>query len=180
MVIQLVHCLAYGSNLHPDRLRERVRSAKPIGVVPMPGKRLAFHKRSIDGSGKCNFYDTGDTLDILYTVLYEFNFAEKRELDRLEGLGSGYTDPVMDVQFKGETYNAFIYVADPEYLDDKLVPNHQYKEMVVLGARYHGLPTDYIARIEAVESRPNPDPARVAKDEKSLAKMRQTNGRKGS
>ena len=57
-----VICLAYGSNLHPFRLAQRrIRSARPIGVVPMQGKRLAFHKKSGDGSGKCLFYERGDT-----------------------------------------------------------------------------------------------------------------------
>lgn len=55
-----VHYLAYGSNLHPLRLTARVSSARPLGTVPMPGYKIAFHKRSIDHSGKCLFYVTHD------------------------------------------------------------------------------------------------------------------------
>ena len=69
--------LAYGSNLHRFRLTQRVRSATPIGVVPMPGKRIAFHKRSDDGSGKCLFYEPGGTEDMMYGAAYEIDMAEK-------------------------------------------------------------------------------------------------------
>jgi hypothetical protein len=180
MVIQLAHCLAYGSNLHPVRLNARVRSAKVIGIVPMPGKRLAFHKKSKrDGSGKCNWCDTGNPADILYTVLYEFDYAEKGKLDELEGRGYGYDDKLLHVQCNGDTFKAFIYEVAPAYLDDTLAPNHEYKEMVLLGARYHGFPADYIAKIESVTSTANPYPAKQAEDEKVLVKIRLANKKKG-
>lgn len=51
--MQIHHCLAYGSNLHPLRLRKRVSTANLIGIVEMQGYQLAFHKRSTDESGKC-------------------------------------------------------------------------------------------------------------------------------
>ena len=54
--LSIIHYLAYGSNLHPLRLTLRVPSARVIGVVEMPGYMLEFHKRSIDGSGKCLIY----------------------------------------------------------------------------------------------------------------------------
>jgi gamma-glutamylcyclotransferase len=179
MVIELAHCLAYGSNLHPVRMKARVRSAKVIGIVPMPGKRLDFHKRSKDGSGKCNFVDTGNLGDILYTVLYEFDYAEKGELDRAEGLNNGYTDPLIDVTLNGQTFRAFIYTAEPGYVQATLAPYHWYKEMVVLGAKYHRMPDDYIARIVTVVSHPDPDSARAAREERKLAKMRHANFKKG-
>ena len=92
MAIARFISLAYGSNLHPFRLTQRVRSATPIGVVPMPGKRLAFHKRSDDGSGKCLLYELESTEDTMYGVAYEIDMAEKPILDDLEGLNKGYSE----------------------------------------------------------------------------------------
>jgi hypothetical protein len=142
----------------------------------MAGKRLAFHKKSNrDKSGKCNYYETGNPADIVYAVLYEFDHAEKKRLDELEGRGYGYNDKLIDVQCNGKAFKAFIYEADPGYLDDKQAPNHEYKEMVLLGARYHGLPDQYIARIEAVVSSKNPDAGKRAEDETILVRMRHVN-----
>ena len=68
MALARIISLAYGSNLHPFRLTHRVPSAKLLGVVSVPGKRLAFHKRSDDGSGKCLFYAPGGAEDMMDLV----------------------------------------------------------------------------------------------------------------
>ena len=55
----LLYYLAYGSNLHPVRLTERVPSARFLGLTSLFGYQLRFHKRhEPDGSGKCNMYHT--------------------------------------------------------------------------------------------------------------------------
>lgn len=175
----LMYCLAYGSNLHPFRLMQRVPSANAIGVVEMPGKQLAFHKRSRDRSGKCTFSDTADANGRMYGVLYEFDRTEKARLDRLEGLGSGYSEQLVAVPLNGQSYNAYAYVAASTHIDASLVPYHWYKEMVLLGARYHRLPPEYIAIIEAVESVADPGPQRAAENEAILANMRRMNAAQG-
>jgi len=38
-------------------------------------------------------------------------------------------------------------VAASTHIDASLVPYDWYKEMVLLGARYHGLPAEYVAKI---------------------------------
>ena len=179
MAIALVHCLAYGSNLHPFRRAQRVRSVKPVGVVPMPGKRLAFHKRSQDGSGKCLFYEPGGRDDIMYGVVFEFYSAEKSKLDDLEGLDNGYNEQLVAFPLNGETYQSYIYVDASTHIDASLNPYGWYKKMVVLGARYHGLPREYIARIEAVASVPDPDTKRASKNETILVNMRRMNAVSG-
>jgi hypothetical protein len=145
----------------------------------MPGKRLAFHKRSQDSSGKCLFYEPGGTHDIMYGVVYEFDSAEKSKLDDLEGLSKGYNEQLVAFQLNGETYHSFIYVAASTHIDASLAPYGWYKEMVLLGARYHGLPPEYIAKIEAVSSVLDPDPKRAARNEAILVNMRRMNAAKG-
>lgn len=179
MDITLIHCLAYGSNLHPFRLQQRVGSATPIGVVPMPGKRLAFHKRSQDGSGKCLFYEPGTTQDIMYGVVYELDSSEKGKLDALEGLGKGYNERLLGFSLNSDTYQSYIYVAATTHIDASLAPYDWYKEMVLLGAKYHELPPDYIAKIAAVASIPDPDAKRKSQNEAILSNMRRMNDAKG-
>lgn len=171
--------LAYGSNLHPFRLTQRVRSATPIGVVPMPGKRLAFHKRSDDGSGKCLFYEPGGTEDMMYGVAYEIEMAEKPILDDLEGLNKGYNEQQVSFPLNGVTRHALVYEAASTHIDATLVPYTWYKDMVVLGARYHGLPADYIAKIEAVVAVPDPKPERAANRTAIIENMRAINAAQG-
>ena len=171
--------LAYGSNLHPFRLTQRVQSATPIGVVPMPGKRLAFQKRSDDGSGKCLFYESGDTEDMIYGVAYEIDMAEKPILDKLEGLGQGYNEQQVSFPLNGVTCHALVYVAASTHIDTTLVPYTWYKDMVVLGARYHRLPADYIAQIDAVISIPDPKTKRAADRAAIVENMRVINATQG-
>ena len=166
--MQTVHYLAYGSNLHPRRLATRVPSARAIGVVEMPGYLLAFHKRSIDGSGKCLIYTEPGQRHKIYGVLYEFDAREKEALDKAEGKGSGYCEQLIQLPLNGETYTPYVYVAQSTHIDPSLVPYHWYKSLVLVGARYHGLPADYITAIEAALSKPDPDAKRKQKNENIL------------
>lgn len=168
-----VHYLAYGSNLHPVRLVERVPSARVIGVIEMPGWLLAFHKRSIDGSGKCLIYTEQGEHHRMYGVLYEFDAREKANLDLLEGNNKGYSEKLVKFSLNCETYTSYIYVAQPTHIDPTLVPYHWYKNLVLAGAKYHNFPAHYIAAIETIHSKADPDINRTQDNENLLRRMGQ-------
>ena len=148
---------AYGSNLHPLRLSERVSSARLIGTKFLPNWALRFHKRSLDESGKCNI-TSGD--DGIYVAIFDISAAGKSTLDKIEGLGSGYSGIMLSVPDFGECMS---YAAEDSAIDESLAPYDWYKEVVLVGARAHRFPADYISAIDAVAARPDPDPARRAK-----------------
>ncbi len=166
-----LHYLAYGSKLHPRRLAARVPSARPLGVVPLRGYRLGFHKRGRDLSGKCLYYRTRDAADMVFGVLYEIAQTEKAQLDRAEGAGRGYDEERLDLSVGGRRYASFLYAASASHIDSSLNPFHWYKRMVVAGARYHGLPSGYVAALEAVPSVEDADAARAREQEALLARM---------
>lgn len=168
-----VHYLAYGSNLHPLRLTARVPSARVVGVIEMPGYLLAFHKRSVDGSGKCLIYTEQGEHQKMYGVLYEFDARDKEKLDVFEGIGKGYTEQLVKFSLNGETYTPYIYIAQSTHIDATLVPYHWYKSLVIAGARYHNLPAEYVADIEATPSKVDPDAKRVQDKEDLLRKIGQ-------
>lgn len=168
-----VFYLAYGSNLHPQRLAERVPSARVVGVVEMPGHRLAFHKRSIDGSGKCLIYPELGQHHNMYGVLYEFDEQDTPGLDEVEGKGQGYENRCLRLSLRGEIYSAFVYDAQATHIDPGLVPYHWYKDFVLAGARYHGFPAEYIASIEATSSKPDLNDGRRRGKENLLEQMKQ-------
>jgi len=133
--------LAYGSNLYPRRMRMRVPSARVVDTVELKGWQLRFHKRSIDGSGKCNLLFTGAGADRALGVVYEIPLIERAALDQAEGLGSGYLERSLVIDGIGKV---FYYAAEEGYIDDTLVPYCWYRDYVLRGAMHHGFPQPYI------------------------------------
>ncbi len=88
---------AYGSNMDTTRLRHRVRSCRFLCIARLQKFQLRFHKRSKDGSGKCNAVYTGAPTDTVFGVVYEIRLEEKAALDRAEGLGRGYNEQALRV-----------------------------------------------------------------------------------
>ncbi len=170
-----IHYLAYGSNLHPQRLLERTPSAYVIGVVQIPGLKLAFHKLSTDGSGKCDLFESSpDSLS--YGVLYALSPADKTILDEVEGLGRGYHETSLRLSCNNISYQPYAYLAAHTHVDAALRPYHWYKAFVLTGARHHNLPKSYIDEIESVDSMPDPDTSRDASNMALLARMLSFNG----
>lgn len=170
-----IHYLAYGSNLHPRRLLERTPSAHVIGVVQIPGLKLSFHKRSTDGSGKCDLHASSpDSLS--YGVIYALSPTDKKILDEAEGLGRGYHETTRSLSCNNISYQCYPYVAAHTHVDATLRPYHWYKAFVLAGARHHNLPKAYIDEIESVDSMPDPDSSRDAGNRALLARMLIFNG----
>ena len=135
---------AYGSNLHPDRLNERVPSARLCGSGVLEGWGLRFHKRGQDGSSKCDMVPTSETL---YVAVYEINPAEKPYLDKIESLGEGYLEKEIHIADFGA---CFVYVAQDSHIDPRLKPFEWYKELVLLGCLHHGFPAEYVETIQRI------------------------------
>lgn len=158
---------AYGSNMLTARLRERMPSCQPCGVATLPGHTLRFHKRSKDGSGKCNALATGDG-DSVIGVLFSFDPAERAALDKAEGVGNGYERAIVTIiNGEGHRRKVLTYLADGGHVDDALKPYSWYKALVLAGAAEHDLPDDYVAAwiapVEAI------DDTNVARDHKERA-----------
>jgi gamma-glutamylcyclotransferase (GGCT)/AIG2-like uncharacterized protein YtfP len=167
-VDDLLHYFAYGSNLHPERMRRRVPSAQPVGCAVLTGHLLRFHKHSLtDGSGKCDAHYTGRVQDRVYGAVYSLAAAEKAALDAVEGPGYEVAERVV-IQ-AGTQRAVFLYRARPEAVLADLEPYDWYHALVVAGARHHGLPEPYIARIDSVATRADPDAERAARERTLLA-----------
>ncbi len=147
---------AYGSNLHPLRLSLRLPKSRYEGTAAIAGKRLCFHKRSKDKSGKCNIVAGSGSV---YVAIYELDGQDRTQLDQIEGVGLGYTVETIEVPGFGE---CFTYVATASFIDDELRPYSWYKELVLMGCEALRLPIDYIAMIQEVATIDDPDKARHA------------------
>ena len=146
---------AYGSNMSSARIRHRVQSASAVSTAHLLEHRLRFHKKSVDGSGKCDIEHTSHPGHRVYGVVYTLDKSEKALLDGYEGLGNGYEEKRVAVYTPGgDTVIAHTYYAT--HIDASLQPYHWYKEHVLRGAREHALPGEHIAMIEAIESVADP------------------------
>ena len=145
---------AYGSNLHPLRLSRRLASASLLGTAFLPDWSLQFHKRSADASGKCSIQRGSSGVHI---AVYDVSETDKRRLDGIEGVGSGYDAAVLEVPHFGR---CFSYTASTTHIDDSLLPYDWYSALVLAGAGFLGFPHDYRKQIDSVRTRQDPDPVR--------------------
>lgn len=148
----------YGSNMPKARIEERLGPCERLGAAFLSGWRLAFHKWSMDGSGKCDAVLTGRPDDRLWGALDRLT---DDQMEALDGYEVGYDRRMVEVSLDGGTRNAMVYVAREDRVDPSLRPYHWYKEFVLAGARELDLPRDYVASIEAVTSCPDPCRARA-------------------
>jgi gamma-glutamylcyclotransferase len=147
-----MYYFAYGSNMSSKRLIPRVRSAKQICVATLSGYSLRFHKRSNDGSAKCDAFETGIDADVVIGVVFEIDECDSKSLDRCEGYPSHYGKKnVTVIDENGKSVKAVTYIAMKKYIHDGLKPYRWYLEHVVRGAKEYDLPDWYLQKIEKVE-----------------------------
>ena len=142
---------AYGSNMSSPRLRQRTPSARALGIARLSGHALRWHKLGRDGTGKCDIVPCGeDANEVVWGALYEIAVAEKALLDRIEGLGIGYSETQVFATTAAGGVWALTYQAKPDRIDPTLRPRPDYKAHVLAGAVEHGLPARYVAALRQV------------------------------
>ena len=138
------------------RLRFRVPACEFVSIARLPQYQLRFHKRSKDGSSKCDAFYAGEELDALWGVVFNIATSEKTKLDQVYNAGS-----VSVVTPSGKYLEAATYLSDKTAIAQDLAPYTWYKEFVDRGAAEHGLPKNYVAEaIRPTKSLPDPHPQR--------------------
>lgn len=159
--------LAYGSNMLRARLLRRVSSARDPRAVTVPGYEVRYRKLSVDGSAKCDLVPGGRS-STAYGVLYDIEPDQQAILDRFEGVGAGYHPVFVAVLDRGRRQEALTYLADESHLVEGTLPYDWYRDLVVAGAREHGLPDAYIHEQLDVPGLPDPDAARGRREREAL------------
>jgi hypothetical protein len=143
------------------RLRSRVPSARFVSTATLHGHVLRFHKRSQDGSAKCDAFETQNYTDAVHGVIYDIAVAHKADLDRIEGVGAGYQKKAVElVASSGEIFRAYTYYAT--LIDATMKPYHWYKHHVITGALEYHLPVFYLDKLHKTDSMEDPDTQRHA------------------
>jgi len=155
---------AYGSNLLPSRIQQRLGPIVSIGNAILIDHQLNFSKVSSDASGKCTIWPFAG--QSVYGVVYDLALESKNLLDEIEGVGKGYESVMYDIAGYGE---CFAYVAQAPYIANNIAPYEWYKQLVLEGCRFHSFPTEYIKMVESFDSIPDQNQLR-AKDNFRLIK----------
>ncbi len=141
---------AYGSNLDPGtflgRRRMRPRDARvalldgfelrfdlPVG----PGERAVANVAPLAGQA-------------VWGVAYLLTHSDAERLDRTEGVPQGgYARLTVEVRAEaGESLAAFTYHSSRGVTGRK--PSRRYLGLILTGARHHGLPAEYVAKLRAL------------------------------
>jgi hypothetical protein len=143
------------------RFLARVPSATKLCVATLGQHQLRFHKRGMDDSAKCDVLYTGNADDHVIGVIFEILATDKYVLDSNEG--PGYEEKQVSVTaIDSKLIDAFTYVAT--HIDKSMRPYQWYKEHVLMGAREHRLPDDYISSIETIGTIEDTDVARIERE----------------
>ena len=141
---------AYGSNLWPQQMRSRGRSARAIGTAVLEGWVAVYDKPSLDGSSKLNIRPAEASK--VCGALYEIDDDERALLDDAE---PNY-DPVevLVAASTGEKVEALTYKWSGK--PHSRLPYDWYVALVEAGARHRHLPDPYVSQHLTVAIDPDP------------------------
>jgi len=149
---------AYGSNMDFTQMRERCPSAQFVCVALLKNYRLDFTRKST--KRKCGVSDVVPAPDsVVWGAVYEITEYDLAILDWNEGYrpsrsaeSNAYNRRIGTIYQDGDETKPLaveIYFAVPQ--ENPPLPNQDYKDLIVNGARQWKLPADYIAKLELIE-----------------------------
>jgi hypothetical protein len=140
---------AYGSNMNWPQMQRRCPSARFICIARLSDYIFAIARHSrLRSCGTANIrVQHGSEV---WGVIYDVSASDMATMDAYE---DGYSrENVFVLQSNGNaaTQEVIVYIA-PEELNVPL-PNAEYKQLVLEGARYWQLPEQYRLMLEQIEA----------------------------
>ncbi len=140
---------AYGSNMNPQRMRDRKLQFVGVWGARAQDLALRFNKVSAGHTGSAHanlVYARGTRAE---GVLYELQDAEEiRKLDPFENAPINYSrEPLVVTRGDGAAIAAWTYFANPAVIVPGLNPTRDYLNHLLLGEPY--LSPDYVVRLRS-------------------------------
>lgn len=136
--------IAYGSNLHLDKMAKRCPGAKIVGTSEIKDYKLTFR-----GEGERVFATVesciGGSVPI---IVWEITSEDEKELDIYEEWPDLYRKEMMEVIVDENTVNAMIYIMNEGRPLNQ--PSNEYYSTIVEGYNSAGFDVEYLNR--AVEN----------------------------
>jgi type I restriction enzyme M protein len=151
-----VFYFAYGSNLDPQQMRERCPRATTKFIAEARGWKLCFPRSSERRGGGVASIEPG--LSSVWGVVYELSREDWKRLNRREGYDpsrepshNSYNWQEISVHdYRGSEHRVGTYVATPALSNP---PAQAYLDLIVRGAKAHGLPEPYMTALKRIPAR---------------------------
>lgn len=137
---------AFASNMSRSQMKSRAGEIFEERPGRLENYELVFNKKARGGSATANIRPAAG--QAVEGVLYKINEAAFRALDRFEGAPAHYRRiEVSVVDGGGQKIFAQAFIATK--VEKGLRPAPHYLKTILDGAREHGLPEEYLKKIQA-------------------------------
>ena len=158
---------AYGSNLWKDQKEDRTGDIRTGNERPriavLDDYRLAFNKRGGNGNVYANIMPCSG--EEVMGVVYRWDHRSRTTMATEYEIG--YEEKMVEVVIDGQAkLTAVTFIATSESVCEEAPPSDDYLWRIVTGAKQHGLPSDYIRRVQCIakckqSSKPGRDPKQL-------------------
>ena len=149
---------AYGSNMHPEQMRQRAPHSPTTGTGWIHGWRLTFAGEDIgwEGALATVVEDPGSSV---FVVLYDVTAEDEKNMDRWEGSDFGIHKKIrcrvdridgISTDTAPEPVLAWLYVVDAW---ERGLPSARYLGVVAEAAHIAGAPDDYVRDLQTRPAR---------------------------
>ncbi len=132
----------YGTLMDPEKAEKIFKRRPKAKIAFLPGYEVVFNKEGM-GLGNPNIKPGKGVWGVVYEV-------DDRDLQKLDRISPKYERKLVKVLIDGRECEAWVYVAKPEFVNDSLKPDRSCIERMIKGAKFHGLPKEYVSWLESL------------------------------
>jgi len=147
---ETLYYFAYGSNMNPERMKERGAHFTQIEGYALNGYSLKFNKASSLEPRRGCANIVPDEKGVVEGVLYKINVEGLYNLDNFEGYPVEYDRVGFVIDLDGFQVTVKTYMAKPGKTREGLYPSRSYIEHLLRAKEY--LSEDYYKNLEALET----------------------------
>lgn len=142
---------AYGSNMNVERMHERQMDFDHAEAGVLRDFRLVFNKRSTRQIGMASANVMQSSGSRVEGVLYRLLDSDAiNKMDPYEGYPLGYDRKKIPIRIqRSKLQSAWVYTANPDYIDETLKPARWYLDHLLAGREY--LSDGYYRQLLAVQ-----------------------------
>jgi cation transport regulator ChaC len=141
MSLTVHHYFAYGSNMNPDRVRQRKMSFESAEPGRLFDYSLRFNKRSVKypGAAAANVMASpnGVTEGLVYRLVEP---VQIEMMDPYEGYPVRYTRTALPIVTESGVVDAWVYIANQDHVTEGLAPARWYLNHLLAGRDYLSVP----------------------------------------
>lgn len=137
MSLTVHHYFAYGSNMNSDRVRQRKMSFESASSGRLLDYSLRFNKRSVKYPGAAAANVVASAKGVTEGVVYRLVDPVQIEMmDPYEGYPVLYRRTALPIVTKAGVVDAWVYIANEDYVAEGLAPAQWYLNHLLAGRGY--------------------------------------------